>query len=153
MIVKLLNDDPLFKLKKNDLFEAKIADYDPEKVLLKFRISDGFIPHCSQYKYNVKVISNDEAIQEINSQKTCISDKQAQAIQNFGEQHHLFHSKEMKQWRKKQKALIKFARATLKTLENDQEWTGDTIDAIGSYAIDCGLAYVDKDDSLLKIKK
>ncbi len=64
MIVKLLKDDPRFKLKKNDLFEAETADYDPEKVLLKFRISDGFIPHCSQYKYNVKVIPNNEAVEK-----------------------------------------------------------------------------------------
>jgi hypothetical protein len=82
-----------------------------------------------------------------------MNDSQAQAIQNFGEQHHLFHSKEMTQWRKKQKALIKFAKATLKTLENDEEWTGDTIDAIGSYAMDCGLAQTDKESGYFKIKK
>jgi hypothetical protein len=82
-----------------------------------------------------------------------MKDSQAKAIQNFGEQHPLFHSKEMKQWRKKQKALIRFAKATLKTLENDEAWTGDTIDAIGSYAIDYGLAYADEDENLFKIKK
>jgi hypothetical protein len=56
MIVELIKDDPRFKLKAGERFEAITADYDPQKVILISRLSDGFKPECSQYKHNAKKI-------------------------------------------------------------------------------------------------
>lgn len=57
IIVELLKDEPRFKIKKGDQFEAIGYHLDPmEKVTLLRRLSDGFIPECNEYRHNVKVI-------------------------------------------------------------------------------------------------
>lgn len=57
MIVELLKDEPRFKIKKGDQFEAIAYHLDPqEKVTLLRRLSDGFVPECNEYRHNVKVI-------------------------------------------------------------------------------------------------
>jgi len=50
MKVKLLEDDERFGLKKDDVFEAQRYAYDPDKITLLKRESDGFDPECNQYK-------------------------------------------------------------------------------------------------------
>jgi len=50
MKVKLLDDDERFGLKKGDIFQAKKYKYDPDKMSLLERESDGFDPECNQYK-------------------------------------------------------------------------------------------------------
>jgi hypothetical protein len=57
IIVELLKDEPRFKIKKGELFEAKTYALDPMvKVTLIRRISDGFIPDCNEYRHNVKIL-------------------------------------------------------------------------------------------------
>jgi hypothetical protein len=41
----------------------------------------------------------------------------------------------------KEKKLIEFALRVLDTLQNDEEWSSDTIDEIGSYALRLDLAF------------
>ncbi|MBA7556406.1 hypothetical protein ES705_49114 [subsurface metagenome] len=56
MIVQLLEDDPRFKLKKGEIFEAQVYQLDPEKITLLKRLSDGFDPECNQYRESVKIL-------------------------------------------------------------------------------------------------
>ena len=50
MKVKMLKNDERFKIKKGDIFEAQRYHYDPDKITLLKRESDGFDPECNQYK-------------------------------------------------------------------------------------------------------
>lgn len=50
MRVMMLEDDLMFGLKKGDVFKAQRYPYDPDKMTLLERESDGFNPECNQYK-------------------------------------------------------------------------------------------------------
>ena len=56
MVVQLLKDDPRFKLKKGEIFEAQVYWLDPEKITLLKRLPDGFDPECNQYRGSVKIL-------------------------------------------------------------------------------------------------
>jgi len=56
LIVRLKEDDPHFKLKKGDVFEAQIYWLDPEKITLFRRLSDDFDPQCNQYRHAVEIL-------------------------------------------------------------------------------------------------
>ncbi len=60
MIVRLLKDDPRFKLFVGDLLEAEYADWDPSKVIIIKRLHDGYDPGCSQYKCDIKKLTKAE---------------------------------------------------------------------------------------------
>ena len=56
MVVQLLEDDPKFKLKRGERFEAQVYWLDPGKITLLKRLSDGFNPECNQYRGSVKIL-------------------------------------------------------------------------------------------------
>lgn len=53
-LVEMLKNDTRFKLKKGDVLVATESDYDPQKVTIEYRQSDGYDPMCAQYKSSVK---------------------------------------------------------------------------------------------------
>lgn len=59
MKVRILKDDSKFNLKAGDIFKAE-RFYDPEKVVLLERESDGYDPECTIYKENIEYIFDDK---------------------------------------------------------------------------------------------
>lgn len=55
-MVKLLKDDPRFKLNKDDVLLVKTYSIDPSKVIVIRRVSDHFDPMCTQYKSDIERI-------------------------------------------------------------------------------------------------
>jgi len=78
-----------------------------------------------------------------------MTEDQATAIQNYGEQHPQFHSKAMRTWRTiwKKTKMERFAHAVLCTMRDHKEWSSDTVDEICDHAYALGLAHTDKETS------
>ena len=52
--------------------------------------------------------------------------------------------------KEKEKTLIEFANFVLLVLENDKEWSADTIDDIGSKAFNLGLSSTNEDGEFVR---
>jgi hypothetical protein len=57
-IVEASADEPRFSIKAGDRFEAYPYVMDPtDKWVLVRRVSDGYEPHCTAYRSQVKIVS------------------------------------------------------------------------------------------------
>ena len=50
----LINDDPRFNLQSGDVLVCVPYEYDPAKLIVITRLSDGYRPECTVYRYEVR---------------------------------------------------------------------------------------------------
>lgn len=55
-LYRLNNDDPNFRLQKGDILACRPYRYDPEKVVVHYRLSDNYAPDCTAYKEDLKCL-------------------------------------------------------------------------------------------------